>query len=88
MDCPGAGQLRAVGDGGAGVNGSKPDITMRTVGYPLSLSEHETAASTLCGTASGDFLFKSCSPGGARWDDTTQTPWYSFLDDFGTSAGE
>ena len=80
-------QLRTVGDDGpAGVNGTTPDISSRTIGYPLSLSEHETAAATNCGTESADYLFKSCSPGGVRWDDATQTPWYSFLDDFGMPA--
>lgn len=79
-------QLRMVGASNAGVNGTTPDIKSRTIGYPLSLSEHEAAASTNCGTSSADYLFKSCSPGGMRWDETTQTPWYSFLDDFGMAG--
>ena len=70
--------------GAKGVNGSTMGAAI--LGYPLSLSEMEAAANTLCGQASGDFLFKSCSPGGPRWDEASQTPWFSFLDDWGLSG--
>jgi hypothetical protein len=32
-----------LGANGSGVNGSHPDVTSRTIGYPLSLAEHEAS---------------------------------------------
>jgi GH18 family chitinase len=51
-------QLRLSGTdtGNAGVNGSHPDVSQRTIGYPLSLSEFEEQASHLCG-AEKDVFF-------------------------------
>ena len=56
-------QLWSLGKGVKGVNGSMPSISTLTIGYPLSLVEHEAAMQRLCFTASAD-LMKNCSPGG------------------------
>jgi hypothetical protein len=67
-----------------GVNSST--MSKPVLGYPLSLREMEAVANKRCGQASGDFLYRSCSPRGQRWDETTQTPWFSFLDNFGMAG--